>query len=70
MRFSYHAQYRLHTRKFSVEKMKQTILHPDFTEYCDDGKIVSVKRFEEGTLRVIYGMNRNTHIIISVYYIN
>ncbi len=69
LHFTHHAQYRLHTRNFSIERMKETIRSPDFTELSKDGKIVSIKRFDEGTLRVIYRINKRVRIIISVYYL-
>lgn len=52
LHFTHHAQYRLHTRNFSIEKMKETIRNPDFTELCKDGKIVSIKRFDEGPIDI------------------
>lgn len=67
IKFTNHAQYRYHTRTFSIEQMKQTILYPDFTRYDNNGKIVSEKRFGNSIVRVVYSRYKKLFIIISVY---
>jgi hypothetical protein len=42
-RFTYYAQYRLYTKTYSIEEIKQTILKPDLENRLSDGKIVSDK---------------------------
>lgn len=68
IKFTYHAQFRLHERKFTTEQMKSVILNPDFTRQAADGKIVSKKKFNNDTLEVVYIIKKGVFVIITVYY--
>ncbi len=67
IKFTHHAQFRLYERNFTVEQMKQAILNPDIARSTSDGKIVSKRKFIDGTIEVVYVQRKNTYIIITVY---
>jgi 3-phosphoglycerate kinase len=69
-RFTYHAQYRLYIKTYSIEEIKRTILKPDFESRLSDGKIVSDKTCNGRVLRVVYIQDQNTSVIVSFYYLN
>jgi hypothetical protein len=68
--FTYHAQYRLNTQKYSTEEIKRTMRQPDFEERLFDGTIVSDKRFYHKILRVVYMQKQNMYVILSFYYLD
>ena len=67
IQFTNHAQYRLYSRNFSINQMKETILRPDYSRLVLNGRIVSEKTFETITMEVVYKIIGNTYLIITVY---
>ena len=74
LKFSVHAQIRLQERNIDVSHIKAALLHPDFTEQANQGKIRCKKLLESGkTIEVIYAKedfrNTNDYFIVTAYYL-
>lgn len=64
-KFTDHAKYRLATRWFGIDKVKDIVRSPD-REYASRGKVVADKSFGRETIRVVYTKKKNAIIIITI----
>ncbi len=67
IKLTYHGHIQRWIRSFTPEEIKQVIRNPDYTRPEGDGKTLSMKKFPDRALTVIYAQRGKLYIIISVF---
>jgi len=69
IKFTNHAKYRILERKIKFIDIKTALKNPDYHSRTFDNKMIVRKSFGDDTLEIIYTKEKNTILIITVYYL-
>ena len=67
--YSPHAKKRLLDRKISGAEVLLTLFEPDNQVYAERSRIIANKKFKSYTLEVVYVVEDNDIIIVTLYYL-
>ena len=64
--YTRHAQFRMETRKISKDMVREALTAPDETDTGYKNRKIVYKNFTQGTIKVVYNMEKDNLVIISV----